>query len=165
MKSNHNDHNRQNAQSDAQKNAGAGGEFARAAEETNRMESVMALLALGADPEVAAKYCEMNFDELNEALKDPETLAKFRRASHYVEVYCLQTLKKAGETPRHWRAAQWLLEHVYGDRYAAVKPGCVPAKKVETLFQFVADSLEKEIDDPAIVAKIKDVFARGLELL
>ena len=90
-------------------------------DEAKRRE-ICKVLAVGGTRTMAAAYVGCSLDTIARAAKRDRAFAEeLRRASVECEIRCLRNLSKAAQEPKNWRAAAWMLERLYPERYARRK--------------------------------------------
>jgi hypothetical protein len=121
---------------------------------------VCAILATGGSRGVAANYVGCSADTIrrtaDRSLEFREALA---RAESQHEIQVLQRIQEATKKDTHWRAAAWVLERIYPDRYATRKPRLLTAAELsETLDRF-AELVAEHVSDIETRQKLLESLA------
>src|SRR5688500_3895676 len=112
--------------------------------------SVCESFASGGSYEMAADCCGATVENIQaEETFDPCFAQKTYCARMTSEVNLLKSLTGAAGDSKQWRAAAWLLERLYPNRYARRKPNTLPLKEYEQRLQQIAD-LVKSIVPPEV---------------
>lgn len=111
---------------------------------------ICAILATGGTRSVAANYVGCTAETIR---RTAERNADFRealnRAESQHEIQNLQRIQEATKKDTHWRAAAWVLERTYPDRYATRKPRLLTITELtETLDRF-AEVVAEHVPDLA----------------
>ncbi|MBL8826479.1 MAG: hypothetical protein JNM18_05800 [Planctomycetaceae bacterium] len=116
---------------------------------------VCAILATGGTRSVAANYVGCTAETIRRtAERDPEFREALNRAESQHEIQYLQRIQEATKKDTHWRAAAWVLERTYPDRYATRKPRVLTiAELTETLDRF-AELVAEHVPDLAARQKL-----------
>ena len=81
-----------------------------------KRNKIISLVSIGCSQVVAARMANCTLAEVQATLNaDPELLQELANAEGQLEVRALQALDDAGT--KNWRAACWLLERLYPERY------------------------------------------------
>ncbi len=87
-----------------------------------KRRKICEVLAVGGTRTMAAAYVGRSLDTIARAAKrDPAFAKELRRASVECEIRCLRNLSKAAQEPKNWRAAAWMLERLWPERYGCRK--------------------------------------------
>lgn len=139
-----------------------------AAHEDQRRK-ILAILSAGASRQAAAAYAGWHHSRIGRiANRDPGFLRQLRRAERSAELLQLQNIRLAAEKTQYWRAAAWMLERLYPERYGKRKPRMFSYHDMEDVFIQFADLLSVEISDArqrrAVLRRVRRMisgFARG----
>jgi hypothetical protein len=114
-----------------------------------KRQQVCAILAVGCSRKVAAKYVGCAADTIrNTALRDPAFHQQLCHAESQYEIVYLQRIQEAAKEGKHWRAAAWVLERRFPDRYGRRRPGTVTVEQITDLLAQFGQILFEEIPDP-----------------
>ena len=92
---------------------------------------VCRILALGCSLRVAADHVGCAMATIRRTARLDERFAKrLRRAATLHELRHARRVLDASKDDRHWRAAAWVLERGYPDRYASRKPAAVSPRQL-----------------------------------
>jgi len=97
--------------------------------------------------------------------RDPEFAEQMRKAETRQEIAMLSRIEAASKVSATWKAASWLLERRYPDRYGARRPGTMTRTQVSTVIAQMADILTSRIRDPKDRKAVRDevkLFAKAL---
>jgi hypothetical protein len=109
-------------------------------------QTLMALLKGGLPRRAAANYLGISPATIAERMaRDPLFAADVRQAEMFCQIRLLELMLRHSE--RSWRAAAWLLERLYPERYAKREPSATsqPDAKVLALRKLVA-KIDRERD-------------------
>ncbi len=109
---------------------------------------VLAVVALGASLETAARYFKREPREIVEALTaDADFQRDFKQAQEQAEVFFLKQVKTAALDAKNWRAATWSLERLRPDRYGRTKANAISVEEIKALFARLRETLAAEFSD------------------
>jgi hypothetical protein len=118
--------------------------------------SVCETLSSGGSYEMAADRCGATVENIQaEETFDPCFAQKTCCARMTSEVNLLKSLTGAAGDSKQWRAAAWLLERLYPERYARRKPNTLLLKEHEQRLQQIAD-LVKSIAPTEVWTELRD---------
>ena len=118
--------------------------------------SVCDSFSSGGSYETAADCCGATVENIqHEETFDPCFAQKTSCARMTSEVNLLGSLTGAAGDSKNWRAAAWLLERLYPDRYARRKPNTLTLRDHEQRLQQISD-LVKSIAPPEVWTKLRD---------
>lgn len=126
---------------------------------------LIALLEIGCSRRVAARCvgCAPN-TIARTAARDPQFAHEIVNAEAKLEVKLLQSISKAADDGRYWRAAGWLLERKNSTDFVPQPPHLFTAEQTLELFSAVIDTLREEISLPQRERAIEKLAALLLEL-
>lgn len=108
----------------------------------------LAVVALGASLETAARYFKREPQEILDALTDDADFQRdFKQAQEQAEVFFLKQVKTAALDAKNWRAATWSLERLRPDRYGRVKADAISVEEIKTLFARLRATIAAEFAD------------------
>lgn len=130
---------------------------------------ICAILAVGGSRSTAAAYVGCAVDTIRKtAVRDDEFAAALRHAESRHEVFHVRQIQRAARQERYWRAAAWILERLYPDRYAARKPNTLTLKQLShALVQFaeiIIDEVKEASARRRILARIEKLAGHLDEL-
>jgi len=118
----------------------------RALDDAKRRE-ICALVAGGCGLREAARYVRCDVSTIR---RDAERNAQFgeqlRNSEAYAQLSPLRAMQHAVGT--HWRAAAWMLERAFPDRFARPEQGSFGARHARQLMNEVLQLIGSEISDP-----------------
>jgi hypothetical protein len=104
---------------------------------------------------MAADGCGSTVENIrSEETFDPCFAQRIRCARMTSEVNLLGSLTGAAGDSKNWRAAAWLLERLYPDRYARRKPNTLTLRDHEQCLQQISDFVQS-IAPPEVWAKLR----------
>ena len=117
----------------------------RALDDAKRRE-ICALVAGGCAVRDAARYVRCSARTIRrEAERDPDFHQQLRRSEMYAQLSPLRSMQQAVAT--HWRAAAWMLERAYPDRFARRDPAAFAPKQARRLLGEVLSIISSEVPD------------------
>jgi hypothetical protein len=125
----------------------------RTLDDTKRCE-ICALIAGGFGLREAARYVRCGVNTiLREAKRNPEFSKQLRDSEAYARLSPLRAMQHAVGT--HWRAAAWMLERAYPDRFARPEPGTFGPRQARELMNEVLRVIGSETSDPFKLERIE----------
>ncbi|MCS7306266.1 MAG: hypothetical protein NZ602_14305 [Thermoguttaceae bacterium] len=98
---------------------------------------ILAIVSLGGSRSMAARFVGCTPQTIrNEAQRDPEFAAALVKAADTPELTYLQSIRKAAQESRYWRAAAWALERTRPHRYAPRRPDTISFAQMR---RFISD--------------------------
>src|SRR4051812_6525875 len=118
----------------------------RALDDAKRRE-ICALVAGGCGLREAARYVRCNVNTIRrEAERNTEFDEQLRRSETYAQLSPLRAMQHAVAT--HWRAAAWMLERAFPERFARPEPGAFGSRQARELLNEALGVISSEISDP-----------------
>jgi hypothetical protein len=112
-----------------------------------KRREICALVAGGCGLQEAAKYVRCGINTIRrEADRNSEFNENLRRAEMYAQLSPLRAMQHATST--HWRAAAWMLERAFPDRFARPEAGAFGARQARQLLGEVLNVISSETSDP-----------------
>jgi hypothetical protein len=119
-----------------------------------KRREICALIAGGCGLQEAAKYVRCGINTIRrEADRNPDFNEHLRRAEMYAQLSPLRAMQHATST--HWRAAAWMLERAFPDRFARPEAGAFGARQARQLLGEVLNVISSETSDPFKVERIE----------
>jgi hypothetical protein len=135
----------------------------RVLDEFKRRE-ICALLAAGCSAREAARYVGCAHSTIRrEAAHNPQFKDALRQSEMVAELKPLQAMQRAVGTS--WRAAAWLLERAYPERFARRNQSAWSARQVRDAFAEVQNIVTSEVRDPMQRWRIEKRLRMTLEYL
>lgn len=132
----------------------------RAALDNEKKEAVVALLTVGCSQRLSARYAGCPESTLRSVIaRDPVFAARVRQAKCDAEVGLLESIRNASKKEQYWRAAAWILERSFPDRYARRGPDVITVDQIGYLLAQFAQILTEEVP----VARYRKPALRRLE--
>lgn len=98
---------------------------------------ILAIVSLGGTRAMAARFVGCTARTIrNEAQRDPEFAAALAKAADAPELVYLQSIRKAAQESRYWRAAAWALERTRPQRYGPRRPDTISFAQMR---QFISE--------------------------
>jgi hypothetical protein len=118
----------------------------RALDDAKRRE-ICALVAGGCGIREAARYVRCGINTIRrEAERNPQFGQQLRSSEVYAQLSPLRAMQQAVGT--HWRAAAWMLERAFPERFARPDQGAFGARQARQLMNEVLQVISSEMSDP-----------------
>jgi hypothetical protein len=132
----------------------------RVLDDVKRRE-ICALVAGGCSLHEAARYIGCGINTIRRELeRNAQFKGGLRRSQMYAQLSPLRAMQQA--VGKHWRAAAWMLERAYPERFARRDPATLNARQARRLLNEVIDIVRREIRDPytqaQLVKRLKPAF-------
>lgn len=115
-----------------------------------KQRELCAILAMGCSRRVAAEYVGCAVSTIRrQAQRNAAFRDRLARAEAHQEMAHVKHVADAAQEAKNWRAAAWLLERRYPERYAAPTARRLAARRVEEALDDVAEILRAVLDDAA----------------
>ena len=109
----------------------------RAKLDAKKRAEICAILSTGCPRRSAAAYVGCDAATINNtALRDPDFASALRKAEVQQEIALLARIQAAAKRSDGWRAAAWLLQKTYPERYARRPDTMTPEQVAAVLAQF-----------------------------
>jgi hypothetical protein len=135
-------------------------------DDTKRRE-VCAVLSMGGSRRLAARYVGCAPATIrNTAERDPEFAAQLDQAEGQHELLYLRNIQAAAKKEQYWRAAAWMLERRYPERYAERPLGAITVEQIIELLAQFAEIVVQELphrDDQQRVLGRLELLGTNLE--
>lgn len=116
-------------------------------DEAKRRE-ICAVLAMGGSRRLAARYVGCAPSTIvRTAERDPLFRDQLLQAEGQHELLYLRNIQAAAKREQYWRAAAWMLERRYPERYAQLRPGTVTVQQIIELLAQFAEIVVQEVPD------------------
>jgi len=113
-----------------------------------KWREVCALVSAGCGIADAARYIGCSASTVRrEALRNESFHQSLRMAEMSAQLEPLKTMRKAAST--HWRAAAWMLERTFPDRFARQDAKLLKPEDVDSMVHGLIEMVAQEIADPA----------------
>jgi hypothetical protein len=123
---------------------------------------IVALLAVGCSQRAIAPYVGCARETIRRTMaREPKFAEKIREAKCSAEVGLLRNIRNAAKKEQHWRAAAWMLEHGYPERYARRGPDVITVDQIAVILSHFCEIIAEEVP----VAKYRQNALRRLEAL
>ncbi|MGA2065275.1 MAG: hypothetical protein ABSG86_09905 [Thermoguttaceae bacterium] len=107
---------------------------------------IVALLAVGCSQRVIARYVGCGRETIRRTMaRDPHFAARVRDAKCSAEVGLLRNIRDAAKKEQHWRAAAWMLERGYPERYARRDPTAISIDQIAALLAHFCRIVVEEV--------------------
>jgi len=128
--------------------------------EVKRRE-ICAILAVGCSRTVAARYVGCHVVTIRRRIqKDPDFAAAIVQAESKHEILNLGHINKAAADARNWRAAAWVLERAYPDKYGKRRAGAITLDQLTDALTQVIDVLMDELAESELRERVLDRLSR-----
>jgi hypothetical protein len=118
---------------------------------------ICGILVLGGSRALAARLVGCSASTIyRTAQRDPEFEQQLRQAEGRMEALQLKYVGEAAQNQTHWRAATWLLERKFPQRYGRRAPGVVTIEQISRVLGSFAEVIAAEIPDAGLRQKILD---------
>src|SRR4051812_42563802 len=119
-----------------------------------KLREVCALIAGGCGFREAARYVHCSVATIKrEADRNPAFADQLHQSEAYAQLGPLRAMQQAVGT--HWRAAAWMLERAFPDRFPRPEPGAFGARQARQLMHEVLTVLSSELPDPFKYSRIE----------
>ncbi|MBS0207798.1 MAG: hypothetical protein JSS27_02490 [Planctomycetes bacterium] len=116
-------------------------------DEVKRRE-ICAIVSVGATRTVAARYVGCSVVTIRRAaLRDKKFRGQLLKAESHNEIAQLQNLQSASKKAQYWRAAAWMLERCYPQRYRSRPVDTVTMEQVGPVLEQMAELIASEVSD------------------
>lgn len=113
-----------------------------------KKREICAILTVGCSRVRAAQYVGCHPDTIrNEARRDDEFAADLEHAESHHEINHLKHINDAAKEGRYWRAAAWVLERRYPDRYGRRKANTITIEQMSQALAQFADVMLEELPE------------------
>jgi|YNPBryunderm2012_1023409.scaffolds.fasta_scaffold00174_17 hypothetical protein len=114
--------------------------------DATKKAQILAIVSLGGTRAMAARFVGCTRRTIrNEARRDPEFAAALAKARDATELSYLQSLRKAAQESRHWRAAAWVLERTRPQRYGPRRPDTISFPQMRQFISELVDIITEEV--------------------
>jgi hypothetical protein len=126
-----------------------------------KLREIAALMSAGFPLSGAAQYVGCSTRTIRRELKrNKEFAEKVRKNRLFAQLDPLNSIRNFGRT--NWRAAAWLLERTYPERYGKQNPALVKPSDIFEFFEDFFEIIAKEVPDEAIQMRIaKRLIEKG----
>ena len=127
-----------------------------------KQREILAILSVGCSRRTAARYVGCAHSTIQRtAHRDPEFAAKLRQAENRQEFTYLGNIQQAARKPQYWRAAAWVLERVFPEKYARRGPDVITVDQIREVLAQFAKIIVAEVP----VAKYRQKIIKRLDAL
>lgn len=132
-----------------------------------KQREVCAILAMGCSRRAAAEYVGCSVSTIRStAQRDAAFQERLVRAETHQEVAQLKNVAAAAQEAKNWRAAAWMLERRYPERYGAPSARRLAARRVEEALEDVVEILRAVLVDEAarreVMRRLEELSSRLL---
>ncbi len=130
-----------------------------------KQREICAIIAVGGSQKVAAHYVGCTVLALQAAAAaDKDFKQQLKKAQSRHEISSLKDIQSAAKKPQYWRAAAWVLERRYPQRYAARLPDTITFEQIVPVLSQLGDIVAIEVSNPVdrqrILAKVRRLTAK-----
>jgi hypothetical protein len=116
---------------------------------SEQKSQITAVISVGCDWRTAADYAGCKLADIRRAMQnDPQFAADLRRSQARIELNHMQTIRKAAEEPKNYRASMWWLERHAPERFGPRSAGVVTARQLKAYLAILASVLNGGDDGP-----------------
>ncbi len=127
-----------------------------------KQREILAILSVGCSRRTAARYVGCAHSTIQRtADRDPEFAEKLRQAENRQEFTYLGNIQQAARKPQYWRAAAWVLERAFPEKYARRGPDVITIDQIKHVLAQFAQIIVAEVP----VAKYRQKIIKRLESL
>ncbi|MBX9788607.1 MAG: hypothetical protein K2Y37_06800 [Pirellulales bacterium] len=132
--------------------------------DAGQRSEILGLISLGCSQVVAARVANCSLADVQQAFEqDPDLFKELAAAASELETRALKAIEDAWG--KNWRAACWLLERRFPERYARRPPDTIPVEEARKFLTDVSALVEEHLpDDPAREQLLTALAERGREL-
>jgi hypothetical protein len=118
-----------------------------------KLREIAALMSAGYPLSRAAEYVGCSTRTIRREIKrNKEFAEKVRKNQLFAELDPLNAIRNFGRT--HWRAAAWLLERTYPDRYGKQNPALLKPSDMAEFLEEISEIISGEVVDVATQERI-----------
>jgi hypothetical protein len=135
--------------------------------DTEKKSKIIAILSVGCSQIVAAHYVGCSrWTIRREAMRDTQFADELRKAIGNAELGLVKNIRNAAKKEQYWRAAAWVLERCYPEKYARHGPDVITLEQIGVLLTKFSEIVIKEVPERyrTKIFKQMDATARGLGL-
>jgi hypothetical protein len=116
---------------------------------------ICGILAVGGTRALAARLVGCSASTIyRTAKRDPAFRLQLRQAEGRMEVLLLKFIADAAQNKSNWRAATWVLERKFPQRYGRRPPGVATVEQISRVLARFAELIAAEIPDAALRCQI-----------
>ena len=113
-----------------------------------KQKEICAILAAGCSRAAAAHYVVCHPDTIrNTADRDEAFALALSHAESTHELFALAQINTAAKESRNWRAAAWVLERRFPNRYGRLRPNVITVEQISAALAQLADVLLEEVPE------------------
>jgi hypothetical protein len=133
---------------------------------TQKRNEVLAILSVGCSRAAAARCVRCSPYTLRREISEhPQFAEQVGKAEEGIEIFFLSRIRSAAQKEQHWRAAAWMLERRFPQRYGIKKPESLTAEKVQKFMTSCMQIIAEELPDKEQRTKILDRLSEEMEAL
>ncbi len=111
-----------------------------------KKREIVAILTVGCSRQTAAQYVGCAVSTISRtAQRDPNFAEQLRHAEHQHEITYLKNIQQAAKKPQYWRAAAWVLERIFPNRYARRGPDVITVEQFTVTLTQLVDMIVEEV--------------------
>lgn len=112
----------------------------------SKQREIAALMSVGCSQRVAARYVGCAPSTITYTIaRNPRFADKVRQAKCSAEVGLIRNIRNAAKKEQYWRAAAWMLERGYPDRYAPRGPDTISKEQIAGLLAAFSRIVAQEV--------------------
>jgi hypothetical protein len=107
---------------------------------------IVALVSVGASQRIAARYVGCAPATIRRtAARDARFAERMRQAAYNAEIGLVRLIRNAAKKAQYWRAAAWMLERGYPQRYARRGPDVITVEQIARLLSQFSEIVVAEV--------------------
>jgi hypothetical protein len=111
-----------------------------------KRREICAIVGVGCSQNMAAQYVGCSPSTItNQAERDPQFAAKLRQAKCNAELSLVKNIRAAAKKEQYWRAAAWMLERGFPEKYAARSPDVITADQLAKILTNLAKTVTEDV--------------------
>ncbi len=114
-----------------------------------KKREIIAIISVGCSRRTAARYVGCDHSTIRRtAERNKDFSEKIRRAENQHEFTYMSNIQKAAKQPQYWRAAAWVLERVFPEKYARQSPDVITINQLKQVLAQFAKLITAEVPVP-----------------
>ena len=122
---------------------------------SKQKKEVLAFLSVGCSRAAAARCIRISPYMLNREMSEqPQFAEDIAKAEEGIEIFFLSRIRNAAQKEQHWRAAAWVLERRFPQRYGNKKPENLTAERVQKFMTSCLQIIDEELQNKELQTRI-----------
>ena len=111
-----------------------------------KKREIVAILSVGCSRRTAARYVGCDHSTIRRtAQRDSAFDEQLRHAENQHEFTYLKNIQQAATKPQYWRAAAWVLERIFPQKYARRGPDVITVDQIKQVLTQLVDVIIQEV--------------------